>query len=193
MSARYNDLDNFAIRNNLDPLEVKQQYHSGQIRNTAVFTGAVGSLFIPGPEDIILGAGVLKWVVGLFKTKRAVKTTVKTTEKVKDATKTVDDVTDVKKMDDLIEDAKPGRRTKGKIKQYEKEGGVDQANKDFDDLNPNDVKEIDTNYGTGRAGTLEDGTKVTVRPGSSDGRPTLETRNPDNGRGNKIRYNEKQG
>jgi len=96
----------------------------------------------------------------------------------------------IKSIDDILSDATPGRKTKGKTKQFEKDGGFDQASKEFDSLDPTDVKEIDTKFGTGRTGTLSDGTTVTVRPGSSDGRPTLEVRNPENGRGKEIRYNE---
>ena len=49
------------------------------------------------------------------------------------------------------------------------------------------MKDINTSYGAGRTGTLPDGRTVTVRPGSTDGRPTLEIRYP-NGRGIEIRY-----
>ncbi len=40
-------------------------------------------------------------------------------------------------------------------------------------------------------GTMENGNKVIVRPGSSDGRPTLEMRRPNN-RGVEIRYGRKE-
>ena len=49
------------------------------------------------------------------------------------------------------------------------------------------VKDINTAYGPGRTGALSDGRKVTVRPGSTDGRPTLEIRRP-NKVGQEIRY-----
>ena len=71
---------------------------------------------------------------------------------------------------------------------WEKPGDMTQADKDFDSLNPNGTKDIETQYGPGRTGTLKDGKSVTVRPGSSDGRPTLEVRNPANRRGIEIRY-----
>ncbi|WP_211341150.1 hypothetical protein [Paracoccus methylarcula] len=90
---------------------------------------------------------------------------------------------------DLEEEAGVSRQTKGKTSHGEKSGGTAQANRDFDSLKPNNVKDINTKYGPGKTGTLEDGSKVTVRPGSSDGRPTVEIRNPNSGRGSEIRYN----
>lgn len=92
-----------------------------------------------------------------------------------------------KQIDDLLEDSEEGRETSGKTGQYLKKGGFDQANKDYDSLNPNDSKEIQTEYGKGRTGTLGDGSKVNVRPGSSYGEPTLEIQLP-NGKRIKIRY-----
>ena len=92
-------------------------------------------------------------------------------------------------VDDILEGAKPGRSTKGKTTQYEKPGAFDQTFEDFDSLNPSNVKDISTKYGPGKTGTLPDGRIVTARPGSSDGRPTLEIRSP-NGRGIEIRYGE---
>ena len=77
-------------------------------------------------------------------------------------------------IDDIISGSKPGRPTKGKTTQYERAGGFDQANKDFDSLGVKNVKDINTAYGPGRTGNLSDGRKVIVRPGSKDGRPTLE-------------------
>lgn len=91
------------------------------------------------------------------------------------------------KIDDILNDAEEGRETKGESEQYLKKGGFEQANKDYDKLNPNDSKEINTSYGPGRTGTLDDGSKVNVRPGSSYGEPTLEIQLP-NGRKIKIRY-----
>ena len=46
-----------------------------------------------------------------------------------------------------------------------------------------------TEYGPGKAGRLPDGRKVTVRPGSSESRPTLEIRKK-NERGHEVRYDE---
>jgi uncharacterized protein RhaS with RHS repeats len=87
-------------------------------------------------------------------------------------------------VDDIIEDATEGRETKGRTKQYEKPGNMDDANKDFDKLKPQNVREFDK----GRVGELPDGRKVNVRDQSSDGRPTLEVQDGKNKI--KIRYGE---
>ncbi len=79
-----------------------------------------------------------------------------------------------KTVDDILESATPGRVTKGKTTLYEKPGDFSQASKEFDSLNPSNVKDINTSYGQGKTGTLPDGRTITVRPGSTDGRPTLE-------------------
>jgi len=97
--------------------------------------------------------------------------------------------TATKTVDDILDGASPGRATKGKTTQYVKSGGYDQAATEFDSLNPSNVKEINTKYGSGKTGTLPDGRTITARPGSSDGRPTLEIRDS-NGRGVEIRYGE---
>lgn len=74
--------------------------------------------------------------------------------------------------DPPVPGATPGRATSGRTSQWESSGGFDQANKDFDNLNPTDVKD----YGNGvRVGTLPDGRTAVVRPTSSgERRPTLE-------------------
>ena len=94
-----------------------------------------------------------------------------------------------KTIDDILREAKPGRKTKGKTSQYIKSGSFKQTNEDFELLNPVDIKEINTNYGLGKTGRLSDGRFITARPGSSDGRPTLEIRAA-NGRGIELRYGE---
>jgi len=92
-----------------------------------------------------------------------------------------------KTVGDLVKGATPGEETSGRAKQFEKTGGMDQANKDFDSLNPTNVKEINTGYGLGRVGTLPDGRQVVVRGGSSgDSKPTLEIQQGKNRI--KIRY-----
>ncbi|MDB5153421.1 MAG: filamentous hemagglutinin [Mucilaginibacter sp.] len=91
-----------------------------------------------------------------------------------------------KTVDEILKDAQPGRETKGRVKQYEKEGGKDQADEDFDDVvDPTTVKPIPG----GRRGQTNDGTNVNVREGSPDGRPTLEVQNKNP---IKKRYNAKQ-
>lgn len=89
----------------------------------------------------------------------------------------------------LEEQAGVEQRTKGRTRHGERSGGMAQADEDFDSLDPSDVTDIDTSYGPGRTGTLESGDRITVRPGSSEGAPTLEIRRP-NGRGVEIRYPE---
>jgi hypothetical protein len=80
--------------------------------------------------------------------------------------------------------ATPGRETKGRTTQWEKPGGMPEADKDFDDKGPKDVVDLP---GGGRRGTLDDGRSINVRPGSKDGRPTLEIQNGKNR--DKVRYN----
>ena len=83
-----------------------------------------------------------------------------------------------------VPDATPGRKTKGKTTQWEKSGGIDAANKDFDNKKPANVRKIPNG---GRVGDLPDGKgKIIVRPNSSDGRPTLETQ--EGKRKHKVRY-----
>lgn len=94
-----------------------------------------------------------------------------------------------KRRKELEEEAGVKQKTKGRTRHGEKSGGMDQANADFDSLEPTETQIVDTKYGPGRAGILDDGTKLTVRPGSSEGQPTLEFRNSNNGRGTEIRYN----
>ena len=55
--------------------------------------------------------------------------------------------------------------------QNEKNGGFNQANKEFDNLGLTNIRDIPN---IGRVGQLKDGTKVVVRNKSSDGRSTLE-------------------
>jgi RHS repeat-associated protein len=74
-------------------------------------------------------------------------------------------------VDEVLANSRPGRATKGRTSQFERSGGFDQANADFDALSPTGVREIG---GGGRLGTLPDGRTVIVRQNSSQGSPTLE-------------------
>ncbi len=78
-----------------------------------------------------------------------------------------------------------GDKTKGRTTQWEKGGGFDEANRDFDTKKPNDVVPLPDG---GRRGTLPDGRQINVRPDSTDGRPTLEIQNGKNR--DKVRYNQ---
>ncbi len=81
----------------------------------------------------------------------------------------------------------PGEKTKGRTKNFDKPGGFDQANDDFDDLNPDNIRDItDSKGGRGRTGVLPDGRNINVRPNSSDGRPTIEIQSGKNKI--KVRY-----
>lgn len=61
---------------------------------------------------------------------------------------------------------------------------MEDANKDFDSLNPQNIKDIPG----GRSGNLPDGRKVNVRDHSTDSRPTLEIQ--EGKKHLKIRYGE---
>jgi hypothetical protein len=57
----------------------------------------------------------------------------------------------------------------GIARNFEKSGGFNQTLKDFKSLNPTIVKDIQTKFGSGKVGTLSDGSTVIARPGSSSG------------------------
>lgn len=70
----------------------------------------------------------------------------------------------------LIKNSVALEKTKGRSTLFGRSGGLKQANKDFNALNPSNVKKIPN----GRVGTLKDGRTVNVRGRSKDKRPTLE-------------------
>ena len=80
--------------------------------------------------------------------------------------------------------ATPGDKTKGRTTQWENDGSMDEANRDFDAKGPKDVVPLPDG---GRRGTLPDGRQINVRPDSTDGRPTLEIQNGKSR--DKVRYN----
>ncbi len=87
-------------------------------------------------------------------------------------------------IEDILAGAAPGETTNCGTKQWIKQGGYAQAEEDFDNLDPANVKNIPY----GKTGILGDGRKINVRSRSSDGRVTLEIQSS---RGNsliKIRY-----
>ncbi len=91
-----------------------------------------------------------------------------------------------KTVDDLTEDAKHENKTGNGTEVYNKEGGLQQAEKDFNDIVvPGSARPI----ANGKVGKTADGKTVNVRNESSDGRPTLEVYNPNTRQSEiKIRY-----
>ena len=94
-------------------------------------------------------------------------------------------------VDKILEKAVPRDKTKGQTKQYDKTGGYDQAEKDFNslDLEEGSVKDRTGERGKIKTGRLRDGREVNVREGSMEGHPTLEIINSKNSR-TKIRYSD---
>jgi hypothetical protein len=79
------------------------------------------------------------------------------------------------------------KESSGKSLQYIKNGGFNQAKRDFNNLKLNKIESINTPYGNGMKGLMDDGTRVSIRPGSSGGMPTLQMSR--GGKNIKIRYN----
>ncbi len=92
-----------------------------------------------------------------------------------------------KTISDIIDNLPETTNGRGVARNFESAGGFNQTLKDFDSLNPIDVKEIQTQYGMGRVGKLGNGTTVIARPGSTTGGATLEIR-VSNSKVYKIRY-----
>lgn len=92
-----------------------------------------------------------------------------------------------KTIDDLINGLKETTNGKGIARNFEASGGYEQTLKDFEALSPTNVKDIKTKYGSGKVGTLSDGTKVVARQGSTTGGATLEIK-VSNSKVYKIRY-----
>jgi hypothetical protein len=91
-----------------------------------------------------------------------------------------------KTLDEILSKTTAGRKTSNtKLKQYEKHGGLEEAAKDFERLNPSNVR----NFEKGKLGDLPDGRRANVRNDSTDKRPTLEIFNPITRHTIKIRYN----
>ena len=92
-----------------------------------------------------------------------------------------------KTIDDIIDGLPETTNGKGVARNFESTGDFEQTIRDFDALNPIDVKEIQTKYGPGKVGKLSDGTTVVARSGSTTGVATLEIR-VSNRNVYKIRY-----
>ena len=95
--------------------------------------------------------------------------------------------TNSKTIDDIIDGLPETTNGKGVARNFESTGDFEQTIRDFDALNPIDVKEIQTKYGPGKVGKLSDGTTVVARPGSTTGGASLEIR-VSNRKVYKIRY-----
>ncbi|WP_217484525.1 DUF637 domain-containing protein, partial [Acinetobacter lactucae] len=94
---------------------------------------------------------------------------------------------DEDKIKEILERTSPGRVTKGRTTQYEKKGDYSAAQKDFNALQPRDIRTISgPNNQTGWVGKLSDGRIVNVRNWSSNNEITLEIQN--GSRVIKIRY-----
>lgn len=85
--------------------------------------------------------------------------------------------------EEILKGAKPGKVSSAR--QYHKQGGFKQANKDFDALTRG--SRTRDRPGGVRTTELPDGSKVDVRPSSKGGQPTLEIQ-PLLGKRIKIRY-----
>lgn len=94
---------------------------------------------------------------------------------------------EAKTIEDIIINATETTNGKGVARNFEKSGGFEQTLNDFESLNPTNVKDIQTQYGQGKVGTLSDGTSVVARPGSTTCGPTLEIK-VSNSKIYKIRY-----
>lgn len=85
--------------------------------------------------------------------------------------------------EEILKGAKPGKVSSSR--QYHKQGGLEQANRDFDALTRGG--KIRDRGGGLRTAELPNGSNVNVRPSSTGGQPTLEIR-PLSGKRIKIRY-----
>ena len=92
-----------------------------------------------------------------------------------------------KSIDDILDGAEETTNNAGIARNFEKTGGYEKTLEDFNALQPSNVKDIQTQYGPGKVGYLEDGTTVVARPGSQTGGATLEIK-ISNKKIYKIRY-----
>ncbi len=90
-----------------------------------------------------------------------------------------------KTIEEILKDCSTGEQTRGRSEQFEKEGGFEEAQKDFEKLGVLGVHDIPNGF----AGILSDGKKANVRTKSTAGFPTLEVYNPETRQSIKIRYN----
>ena len=81
---------------------------------------------------------------------------------------------EAKSIDDILDEAEETTNNAGVARNFEKTGGYEKTLEDFSALQPSNVKNIQTQYGSGKVGYLKDGTAVVARPGSKTGGATLE-------------------
>lgn len=94
-----------------------------------------------------------------------------------------------KTVDDLKNEGKSEGTTGNGTEKVKREGGMPQANKDFDDIIVPGSARPNPSIPGGRIGKTPDGKTVNVRDKSLDGRPTLEVYNPNTKRiETKFRY-----
>ncbi|WP_206848656.1 hypothetical protein [Enterococcus plantarum] len=131
------------------------------------FGGILGNV-----DKIGKGIGIIRQGAGVIKIGQSILDIVNNAPQISNS-KSSDKI-----VDDILEGAKDTTRPIGKAKNFEKDGNMDDAVDDFNSLNPKNVKEIKTQYGDGLHGVLEDGTRISVRPGSGTGGSTLEIKAP---------------
>jgi hypothetical protein len=90
----------------------------------------------------------------------------------------------IKTIEEILKDCKPGKETSGKTEQFEKVGGVQEAEQDFESLKLSNIRNIPK----GKVGDLPDNRTVNVREDSSFGSPTLEIFHKITRKKIKIRY-----
>lgn len=91
-------------------------------------------------------------------------------------------------VENLLETAEDTTKSKGPVRNYEKIGDYKTCLDEFNGLRPTSKKEINTSYGEGFVGVLDDNTKIIARPGSKTGGPTLEISQSSSRKIIKIRY-----
>jgi hypothetical protein len=91
---------------------------------------------------------------------------------------------DKKTVDDVLKDIANTEQKKRKTRQFKKKGTYEDAQKDFESLQPKNVRKVKEAL----VGDLDDGRIVNIRSKSSANAPTLEIYNPEKDRSIKIRY-----
>ena len=79
-------------------------------------------------------------------------------------------------IDNILYDATEDTRKIGTARNFVKSGGLVKAYTDFYTLELSNIKDIQTQYGPGKIGYLDNGISVSIRPGSKTGGPTVEIR-----------------